>query len=410
MNKRIELEQISENEIEVVLPSETPMEMVSQLIKGLNQRGLIEDLSKSTLSVRYFSRPTDKANTVADQLIKSLTKLTKADDELPYHHPKSQFANQKRVREMEISERRAKNGIKQPSNVSTAPEPLVMPDKAPKITAPAAASAPASPKIFDNTPAAMNTAGHSGKRYASIKDPVTKKEHVEGCQCDKCIDMEKSAYGLKGASLYNPNDNARRKFSNTGDVVGEGPNRNAKSLSTKPGQMSAKASAELTSRIQNKANKKQPIKRFTPEEIATENQKRGLKKHSWGQHSPFPSVEEEIMRLAKNKPAQCGEEIAANQLADLMAGKSMLGSHTPAAIRAQFATPPAQPNDQQLFGHLEVTEDMAKTAQDKWNKGAFGWLAEAQKPIAQGFRSKEEESAYWDNIKVSDRDDGQSGY
>jgi hypothetical protein len=41
---------------------------------------------------------------------------------------------------------------------------------------------------------------------------------------------------------------------------------------------------------------------------------------------------------------------------------------------------------------------------------SFHWLKEAQKPISQNFRSEEEEIAYWNSIKVSDRDDGKSGY
>lgn len=409
---KIQVEQLSENEVEVVLPPETPMEMVTQLVKGLQARGLIEDLAKSTLSVRYFARPIDKANTVADELIKSLSRLTK-NDELPYWHPKSQFANQKRVREMEISERRAKNGIKQPANVSTAPEPMVMPDAAPKMPATPSVTAgavqtpaaPTMPKMYDNTPAAMNTAGGTGRRYATINDPVGKGEHVEGCQCDKCLEMEKSNYGPKGAGQYSAVDNARRKSNNLTDNVAVGPNSNVKAISTKPGQMSGKAQADLTARIQNAANKKQPVKQFTPEEIAAENAKRGLKKHdAWGQHLPFPSAEEEIMRLAKNQPID-GEQAAATQLLNLMQGKKMLNN----PVDKMFPTPPPQPTNEQMFGGMVVTEEMAKAAEDKWNN-TMNWIQEAQKPITQRFRTEEEEMAYWASIKVGDRDDGQSGY
>ena len=418
MSNRIELEQISENEVEVVLPPETPLEMVNKLVKGLNQRGLIEDLSKSTLSVRYFARPTDKVNTAADQLIKSLSRLVK-DEELPYWHPKAQFANQKRVREMEIAERRAKNGIKQPSNVSTAPQPLVMPDVTPKMPAvgaaapavatPGTTAAPSFPKLFDNTPASMNTAGGTGRRYGTIPDPITKKEHVEGCQCDRCIEMEKSGYGPKGASQYNPNDNARRKANNTGDVIGEGPNTNVKSWSTKPGQLSTKDQVNLATRIQNAASKKMPVKQFSAEEIATENAKRGLKKNqAWGQHLPFPSAEQEIMRLAKNAPID-GEQAAATQLLNLMQGKQMLGENVHPAVAAMMAPPPPQPTNEQLFGNMVVTEEMAKAAEHKWNN-TMNWMQEAQKPLTNKFKNETEELAYWDSIKIGDRDDGQSGY
>lgn len=401
---KIEFEQISENEVEVVLPPETPMEMVQQLTKSLNARGLFEDLSKSTLSVRYFCRASDEG--VADKLIKSLQRLAK-DDELPYWHPKSQFANQKRVREMDISERRAKNGIKQPSNVSTAPEPHVMPDPTPKMPAPAATTAsstsntPAAytaphPKMYDNTAAAMNTASGTGKRYAYI----SKKDEDDD-------EVEKSNYGPKGAGQYSAVDNYRRKANNT-DQIGIGPNSNAKAISTKPGQMSGKAQASLTARIQNAANKKQPVKQWSQEEIAAENKKRGLAK-SWGQHLPFPSAEEEIMKLAKSQPVD-GETAAANQLLNLMQGKQMLGPNVHPAVAAMMAPPPPQPTDEQLFGAGVVTEEMAKAAENKWNNTFNNWMTEASKPISQRFASQEEEEAYWANIKVSDRDDGQSGY
>lgn len=385
---RIELEQISENEVEVVLPSNTPMEMVTQLVKGLNDRGLYEDLSKSTLSVRYFVRE-EQVEDVADKLIKSLQRLTK-DEELPYWHPKSQFANQKRVREMEIAERRAKNGIKQPTNLSTAPEPMVMPDTAPKMPAPAATTgqstlSPAGytapfPKMVDTNPSAMNTAGGTGKRYAYINDPVSKEE-----------DVEKSNYGPKGKSQYSVADNIRRKANNTGDQTGFGSNTNTKQYT------SAKFSNQ-TPQTDPKLKQPQPVKQWSKEQIAAEQAKRNGLKKSWGQHLPFPSAEEEIMKLAKNMPVD-GETEAANRLSQLMSGKGLLGQQ-----------PPAQPTDEQMFGHLVVTEEMEKNADRQWQGAAFDWLKEAQKPISQKFASEADELAYWDSIKIADRDDGKSGY
>lgn len=395
---KIQFEQIDDNLLEVTIPDNTPIEMVEQLTKSFKNKGLIEDRNNSTLCTRYYYRPEDKVNELADQLIKSLQGLTK-NDELPYWHPKSQFANQKRVREMEISERRAQNGIKQPSNVSTAPEPHIMAPAAPKMPnpgtlTPQAYTAP-HPKIVDTNPAAMNTAGGTGRRYGTIGD-TAKAEHVDGCQCVKCLEMNKSNYGPKGAGQYSAVDNAKRKANNL-DPVGVGPNVNAKAYSSKPGQLSGKEQSNLTARIQNAANKKQPVKTWTPEMIAAENEKRGLKK-AWADHLPFPSAEEEIMKLAKNEPID-GEAAAATQLMNLMVGKSMLG-----------VQPPPQPTDDQLFGGGVVTEEMAKAAEHKWNNTFTNWMQEAQKPIAQRFASEEEELAYWANIKVSDRDDGQSGY
>lgn len=400
---KISFEQISENEIEVIIPAETPMSMVEQMTKGFKQKGLIEDLAKSTLGTRYFYRPENKAVDLADKLIKSLSALAK-DDELPYWHPKAQMANQKRVREMEIGERRAKLGIKQPTNVSPAPEPMVMPDTPSiKPPAPAAPSVNTAPPITDTYPAAQVTAGGTGRRYATIPDPVGKAEHVKGCQCDACLDMEKSGYGPKGGGQYSVADNSKRKANNTGDVVGAGPNVNAKAYSTKPGQLSGKAQADLTSRIQMAANKKQPIKSFTPEQIAAENAKRGLKKTEWGQHLPFPSAEDEIMKLAHLEQEARGEFNAAQQLAKMMNSKAMLRPDHRQPTQAEFDAAG------EAMG-LAVTEDMAKAAEQGWNNTLNSWLVEATKPISQRFRNEQEELDYWSNIKIQDRDDSQSGY
>lgn len=405
---KIQFEQINDDLIEIIIPEETPLEMVQQLTKSLTARGLIEDSVNSTLSVRYFYRPEDKANQLADKLIKSLQGIAK-NDELPYWHPKAQMANQKRVREMEIAERRAKNGVKQPSNVSPAPEPHVIPDAAPKIPAPSAiapvksmnTTASTVPKMYDNDPANAATAAGTGKRYAYITDPVGKKEHVEGCQCDNCLEMEKSGYGPKGAGQYTLADNIRRKAKNTGDQTGFGANVNTKQYT------SAKfAGKDMQSSPAQKRPSK-PIK-WTPEQIEAENKKRGLKK-GWGEHLPFPSAEEEILKLAK-ATVEDGETAAANQLANLMMGKQMLGKDVHPAVAAMMAPPPPQPTNEQLFGHLVVSEEMAKKAEQQWNGTLNNWLIEASKPISQRFASEEEEMAYWSKIKVADRDDGGSGY
>lgn len=393
---KIELEQISENEVEVIFPPETPMEMVQQLVKGLADRGLIENLQKSTLGVRYFERPIDKANTVADELIKSLSRLAK-DDELPYWHPKSQFANQKRVREMDVADRRAKLGIKQPTNVSTQPEPHEMPDTpAIKPPSPSAPSVNTAPQRYDTSPTAMTTAGGTGKRYAFINDPVSQSEHVEGCQCDKCLAMEKSGYGPKKGGQYSATDNARRKANNTGDQTGFGANSNTKAYT------SAKFSNQ-TPQTDPKLKKPQPIKSLKAgtlnPSVAADIMARanGVKKSAWADHLPFPNAEEEMRKASRHAP-QTAEDIMANQLATMMNGKAMLGQ-----------APPSQPTDEQLFGGGVVTDEMAKAQDAKWNN-TMNWLQEATKPISQRFSSQEEEEAYWTNIRIGDRDDGQSGY
>jgi hypothetical protein len=386
---KIKINQIDDNNITVSFPSETPITMVSELCKTLISKGLVEDLNNSTLVDRHFYRPQDRLNNIADQLIKSLSDisgLSKASDQI-----KAQWAQQAQSRLADRNARRQASGlspmtVEQMKNPAAAkPTPAATPAAAP-APAPGASTLPGVPnKVHD--PSLSGTVN-----YAKKSD-----EHQEGddsCTCEKCS-IAKSNYGPKGAKQYNPADNARRKMGNTGDIAGQGPNVNVKSYSTKPGQVSAKASANLTARIQQQANKKQPIKQFSPEEIAAENAKRGLKK-SWGQHGIFPNAEEEMV---KQSTPQTAEDLMAQQLVNLMNGKAMLGQ-----------SPLAQPTDDQMFGHLVVTEDMVKAKEKEWQGAAFNWLTEAAKPIAQKFSSEEEELAYWDSIKVNDRDDGKSGY
>lgn len=79
--------------------------------------------------------------------------------------------------------------------------------------------------------------------------PSKSKKQVELVHQDE--GFEKSNYGPKGTAAgaqYSPHENQERKANNTGDVAGQGPNRNVKSYSSKPGQLSAKqqAAREMT--------------------------------------------------------------------------------------------------------------------------------------------------------------------
>ena len=49
--------------------------------------------------------------------------------------------------------------------------------------------------------------------------------------------------------------------------------------------------------------------------------------------------------------------------------------------RAVLAGAPAQPTDKQLFGHLEVTEEMAKTAKDNWENTFTKFFRKNHEPI-----------------------------
>lgn len=214
-------------------------------------------------------------------------------------------------------------------------------------------------------------------------------------------DLEKSNYGPKGAGQYSQAHNAGRKMRNTGDESGIGPNVNTKAYSTKPGQLSAKAQASAEAAKTKKLSG--PVKQYTPAQIAAINEARKLKKNAesqpWMNHNEFPVADDEVEKLKKDAP-EVAENIMANQLANLMQGRAMLG--TP---------PPKQPTDQQMFGHLAVTEEMEKAAQQQWMGNAFNsFLTEATKPISSRFASEEEEMAYWNSIKVSDKPDSDSGY
>jgi hypothetical protein len=371
---KIKFEQIHEDVVEVFIPSETPMDMVEQLTKSLSARGLVEDKTNSTLSTRYFYRPTDKANELADELIKSLKGLAKDEN---YWSPKAQFAHQKKLREKAIADRRAKLNPTpaKPMNVSNKPGPNSSPSGKGAIP-------------FDSP----TTAGGTGKRYAYINDPVNKvEEHPGDCECGICETVEKSGYGPKGMAQYSEADNARRKTNNVGieRVHAAGHNAAIKQYSR---------NIPAGSQTDPKMKRRQPVTQWTPEQIAAENAKRGLKK-SWGEHLPFPSAEEEIMRLA-GVPTENGEDAMANQLANMMQSKSMLNHKNPS--RDEFIAAG------EAMG-LGVSEEVAKSAEQQWSGAINNWLAEATKPISQRFASEEEELAYWNNIKVGDTG-GDHGY
>lgn len=201
------------------------------------------------------------------------------------------------------------------------------------------------------------------------------------------MSVAKSGYGPKGAGLYNPADNVRRKANNTGDQVA---NQNVKSYTHR-----ATAHKEKTGAAG-------PVKQYTPAQIAAINEARKLKKTAesapWADHNQFPNADQEVVKLQKTAPV-VAEDLMANQLANLMQGKAMLGK------------PPAQPTDEEMFGHLVVTEEMEKAAEQQWHGAAFNtFLQEATKPISSRFASEEEELAYWNSIKVSDKPDNGPGY
>lgn len=379
---KIQFEQLSEEDLLVTIPTDTPIEVVNELTKSLLSKGLVEDIQNSTLSNRYFYKPNDKANNLADQLIKSLEGMAKADEQT-----KMQWETQARNRLADRNASRAKSGL----------PPITLEQmKNPATSAPAATTVKPSTARPSNTLPGVPNKLHN----PDISGTTYKKEHGVDCECDDCT-MEKSGYGPKGGGQYTLADNIRRKAKNTGAQTGFGSNINTKQYT------SAKFAGKD---MQSSAAQKRPSKpvTWTPEQIAAENQKRGLKK-GWANHNSIPSAEEEILRLAKGQ-RESGEQAAATQLANLMMGKQMLGNDVHPMVQQMMAPPPPQPTDEQLFGHLVVSEEMAKKAESEWSGTLNNFFAEATKPLSQRFRTEEEELAYWNSIKVADKDDGKSGY
>lgn len=343
---KIKFHQKSNDELVVEITSDTPLYVVDELNKSLQSKGLVEDLNKSTLSVRYFY--IGEVRSVADDLIKTLQSMVK--EESP---------GDKRRREMAES-----------VGVTYEPNKLV-----PKIT-------------------------QSSTGYKKISDePSTLKIP----KMNKLIkdDVEKSNYGPKGGNQYTDSDNARRKTNNIGDSIGFGPNTNIKSYSSKPGQLSAKSQAAHLTAEQNKKNQKQPVKVYSEEEKTALATKMGLKKN-WINHNSIPSAEDEILRFAQQNVIKSGEDIAANQLAAIMHNKSMLNDFRQPTDHDMISHGEA-------IG-LGVSQKNLVKQDMRWDSTITNWLSEASKPISNRFNSEEEEAEYWANIKISDSQDDATGY
>ena len=339
---KIKFDYINENEISVSISPDTPIEVVNELVDTLQSKGLTERLSKSTVSTRYFSRDIRNADSLADELIKSLKALSKEDEESPTARRRREWAESQ--------------GIKYEPN-----------------------------KLVPNVKVA--TTGQRSVLDVPNKIGIPKMETFKDNG-----KFKKSNYGPKGTELYNQADNEKRKERNTGDVVGEGPNKQVKAYTTKTGQITAKEQADMLARQDKKKNKKQKVTSLKDMSPEKQEEMRRLYKN---EHEDS-SAESEILDFAKS--FQDGEENKAAQvLAKMMDSKAMLGSKL-------------QATDQELFGHLVVSEDTAKRADSNWNNSISNWLSEATKPINSRFSSEQEEVEYWNRLKIEDRDDGSSGY
>lgn len=203
-------------------------------------------------------------------------------------------------------------------------------------------------------------------------------------------EMDKSGYGPKGGGQYTPADNVKRKQTNVGaDRFG---NQSTKSYTH---------NKAFDHKVPKGAAG--PVKQYTPEQIAAINEARKLKKTAEGQpwvtHGSVPNADEELSKLKKSNPVDKAENLMANQLANLMQGRAMLGQSHKQPTSDDFV------RAGEAMG-LAPTEDQLQKAEAGWTN-RMNWLEEAMKPIASRFNSPEEEAAYWDSIKVngSSRDD-----
>ena len=298
---KIKVNQISENEVEVVLNGDVPLAMIESLTKSLEDKGLVQDLVKGTISKRYFNKPITSTHEVADELIKSLEAISKG--KLPY------WANS----QADVAAHKAKNKAYdlqaqvKAAGAATTPKPIT-----PAPTTPA--------RTLPGVPNTLFNPEMSGKvNYTKKSDDH--KENDPKCVCPPCCDKRK---------------------------------------------------VNLAKSIQD------------------------MKDNKWGKHNQFPTADQP--NTNQNLPT--GEQLMANQLANMMMGKNMMKAVTGAPLLGSVV--PAQPTDEQLFGHLVPSEVQLKKAEDKYNN-VNSWLLEAVKPISSRFASEEEEMEYWSKLSVSER-------
>lgn len=93
---KIKISKLDDNTVVATIHPDTPLELVDSLSKSFYDKGLYEDLSKSTLSKRYFYKEED----IADKLIKSLEFMAKKHKLSPEEEIK-QYNEQKVVMDRE---------------------------------------------------------------------------------------------------------------------------------------------------------------------------------------------------------------------------------------------------------------------------------------------------------------------
>jgi hypothetical protein len=369
--------------VEVQTGGDVPFEFEAKAIETIKQSGLKEDLNKSFGRIRHFSSSNKQDKTIigekiwsfdlkrktmaeskADVLIKNLESLTKGPGDVQYKQ----------------SNRTSLPGL---SGWSMDPNTGSFHHSTHGVISPFKSQDGSfgikhGGKVIGQTKNIQDIAGQVRSYIGGLSGGDTGMANVSSdLNQSEDDDVEKSGYGPKGMSQYNPVDNIKRKARNTGAETGIGPNLNTKSYSTKPGQLTAQQQAAAEAKRAKQMSG--PVKRWSPEQIAAENAKRKVVK-SIRDHIPTQKTE-----LEK------GEDHVAERLAQIMLGKGMLNN-----------PPPSQPTDEQMFGGMVVSEQELAKKESEWGNSINNWLAEATKPISSRFASEEEELAYWSSIKIQD--------
>jgi len=151
----------------------------------------------------------------------------------------------------------------------------------------------------------------------------------------------------------------------------------------------------------------EPISRYTPAQLAAIEEANRLKKNAenapWITHSGVPNADAAVKHVQRTNPVNKAEDVMATQLANMMAGKAMLGIKPPVPLSGDAFIRAGE-----QMG-LAPSEAQLQKAESDWNN-RFNWLAEAQKPISARFKSAEEEEKYWASIKVNDSGKGDYGF
>jgi hypothetical protein len=354
---KFKIKQIDSETLAVSVSNDAPVSLINDLVDILRRKSMVEDLSKSTVTKRVFCRD---ARSAGERLIEALEKMAR-------NKPEGGTLNYKEMlREMRERKRR-KASLGQPSTVQSSSDANVSQEKPVNVS--------------QEGPA--NTTGDE-----NLPDVFANRLKIKGSSWGQSerSEFEKSNYGPKGGNQYTEADNAERKKNNTGDVVeGIGQNRNVKAYSTKTGQLSAKQSADKQAREDRKRNKKQPVKVFTPEEIAAyqEAQKKKL--------AASIDINEDYGEILHKQ-----ESSAVNGLIALMERKSMLKNLQPTSEEMIMA------GEKMGIGSSQGEVDATNS---KWNNSINDWLVEASKPISSRFASKEQEQEYWNSIRVHNTSD-----